>query len=246
MAEVITRLNMQIACCIVGRTFGPNCNSKECNFLLTPMGCLNLILVLTGVIFSKVNPDNCFIWLQLCFALFKNAACFLFTNTCSKKEGILCWRQCKASSTVPSLITFSIFFTTFDLPCFDWTGWDTLSHCCHCITSSKRASFMTMSSQAGLLELRLLSILFNNHKVSVSWCLMRNRIMEVEFLNRIYCGLGNACVTIWLLVFTWYRKSTWLCNLCNNCFLFPWAVWKKGGIFVYCFTWSLGRFVCKF
>lgn len=50
---------------------------------------------------------------------------------------------------VPSL---TIFFTTFDLPCFDWTGWDTLSHCCHCTTSSKRASFMTMSSQAGHLS----------------------------------------------------------------------------------------------
>lgn len=29
---------------------------------------------------------------------------------------------------------------------------ETLSHCCHCTTSSKRASFMTMSSQAGHLS----------------------------------------------------------------------------------------------
>lgn len=49
---------------------------KSLTFMLTPTGCLNLILVLTGVIFSKVNPDNCLIWLQLCFALFKKCSLF--------------------------------------------------------------------------------------------------------------------------------------------------------------------------
>ena len=61
-------------------------------------------------------------------------------------------RKKVASSTVPSLVTFSIFFTSLDLPCFFWTGWGALSHCCHYTTSSRGASFMTMSSQAGHLS----------------------------------------------------------------------------------------------
>ena len=49
-------------------------------------------------------------------------------------------------------MTFSIFLTSYGLPCLDWNGWDTLSHCCHCTTSSRGASFMTVSGQAGHLS----------------------------------------------------------------------------------------------
>lgn len=105
MAEVITHNDMRIVLAV----FFPNCNSKQCNLLLTPVGFLNFILMLTGVIFCKVNLNYCFIWFQIGNALFEKVACFLFITSCSRKEGILSWRELRASSTVPSLATFSLF-----------------------------------------------------------------------------------------------------------------------------------------
>lgn len=71
MSVIITDNDMGAAGGFITEGFSPDDNIMQCYLFLTPMCCLNFILVLACIIFSEVDLVYSLIWFQLSNTLFK-------------------------------------------------------------------------------------------------------------------------------------------------------------------------------
>lgn len=106
-----------------------------------------------------------------------------------------------ASLTVPSFVTFNIFAISLIFAFFDSTGWDTLSHWLHTISSSSGASFLMASIQLG----HLLRLLYIQTSSLVSHT--RLSINALDYWGKFGIFLFNELQSNLMLSWYWHRQT---------------------------------------